>query len=1525
MRGLKMFRATRVPLLTALMTLSPGLAPGKPPEFPEALAAALQAAPDRVVPGREAEPLPLGADWSLADAAHETTATRERICLNGLWRFQPETAYGRAPATNQWAYLRVPGIWCDAWGKINFLHHGSESTAWHDDMMRYRRTGFMADRWEGQDLTPYSIAWYERLVTVPAAWRGRSVGLDITAIDTAGTVYLNGTRVGGLEAPGGRVALPAEAIRFGATNALTVRVVGYGYPGPNRYAVRSGWGSGLSGDVFLYVEPAALALSEPFLLPSTRREQLGIRACLTSAAPHEGCAVRVTINDADGRAVYEHREPLPDLPSGARDIEFAVPWMAEHLWHPEAPYLYRAELAVLDRNGAVLDALLPVTFGFREFWIEGRQFMLNGRPFRLRPYLDNRTAYSCEYSDTAVRRMLVFRKTLGFNALETRGTKSHPGEGCSYYDNLLHQADRAGMVVLWQLEDVVSRHETRDMSDPPTWAHYRARCLEAVIKRLRNHACILMWSPAMNVNANREESAPWRMGREPDLEARDPEWTKAMRRAADAIRELDPTRVVFFHDAGNLGPVFAPNYHFNFPPLQERVEYPSAWAEDGLKPLMFVEAADCYVGNFQKARMGGGNAVGEPLATEYLARLVGPRAYADETEDYVRTVEAAARGDGTWNIGPINILITQNPSYDAVASRFTVQTRRAWRTWGVPGGLVPWFGINGDGGYGGKPMGGVAPHRLNETATAADKAPGFRVDRWETVPRRQFGYQYRYTYPGLPETLPAAPYPEGNATYHALRRANLPLMAYIAGRPGRFTAQQHGYASGDRVDKQLALVWDGAAARALTARWRVADAGGTQIAGGEREVTLQPGDSKLLPVSFQAPAVTAPRHADMELTVTEGGGLPADPAWQDRFALQFYPPPIVPEPPSRTVVWDPHGETSARLEEDGVKGLHLDPALEPGAPGFAAALTGAELLVIGRRALTQDLFTSLIDPVAQGLAVLVFEQEAAALNQLGFRTIDVAPRHVFATSPAPHPFLAGIPAEGLHDWAGSSTLVDPYPKTLLPPPMKSKMYRWGNEGGVATVVIETPHHGAFTPVLDTEFDLRYSPLLSWRVGDGRFVFCQMDVTGRTRPEPAARRLRRNLLEHAGDGSGGARRRVLTLDAGTGALMDQYGFDAVHLPDAPALGAAGGNGLLVLSGRTPPATVIAAAPAVREFVRAGGVAALLYVDGEALRSGVLPFEAGIETASLSRTALDAEAAAHPALAGFGAGDLHYRRFVDVPLLRGLPDGAVQDARGLVAVVPHGAGRYVLWQLDPGVFDPAREIARADGSVIQSTFTRLSQWHVHRAVSQLLANQGAASAPERVRRETAASWTLDIGATWKARRSEAEAVARERTAFTAVAYDDGSWTPVDLPCGAWPEQGDPVLFGGRERGNRRDPYAVWYRRTVTVPDSLAGRDLSLYLGVIDDADETYFNGVKVGEISRDTSETFWKDESRYLVPASAVRYGATNVVAFRMIDYQGGWGGSMWGPRIELGVQRANPDPLYTEPLTLDDNPYRWYWW
>jgi beta-galactosidase len=105
------------------------------------------------------------------------------------------------------------------------------------------------------------------------------------------------------------------------------------------------------------------------------------------------------------------------------------------------------------------------------------------------------------------------------------------------------------------------------------------------------------------------------------------------------------------------------------------------------------------------------------------------------------------------------------------------------------------------------------------------------------------------------------------------------------------------------------------------------------------------------------------------------------------------------------------------------------------------------------------------------------------------------------------------------------------------------------------------------------------------------------------------------------------------------------------------------------------------------------------------------------------------------------------------------------------------------------------------------------------------------------------------------------------------DDNSWQIVQLPS-TWENHSNYTpdnVFG-------------WYRRELTIPADLEGQDIYLNLGKIDDADETYFNGVKVGGMGYfpPNYASAWDIFRYYKVPREIIHYGSKNSIAVRVFD-------------------------------------------
>src|SRR5262249_40104686 len=110
-----------------------------------------------------ATPLPPGvaAVWDLSRAYHEKTATRERICLNGLWRWQPAEVQATQVPFQDWGYFKVPGCWPGI----------------TDYMQKDCQTVYSHPTWNARKLGDITAAWYQREIAVPSSWAERRIVL----------------------------------------------------------------------------------------------------------------------------------------------------------------------------------------------------------------------------------------------------------------------------------------------------------------------------------------------------------------------------------------------------------------------------------------------------------------------------------------------------------------------------------------------------------------------------------------------------------------------------------------------------------------------------------------------------------------------------------------------------------------------------------------------------------------------------------------------------------------------------------------------------------------------------------------------------------------------------------------------------------------------------------------------------------------------------------------------------------------------------------------------------------------------------------------------------------------------------------------------------------------------------------------------------------------------------------------------------------------------------------------------------
>src|SRR5208337_5196777 len=133
----------------------------------------------------------------------------------------------------------------------------------------------------------------------------------------------------------------------------------------------------------------------------------------------------------------------------------------------------------------------------------------------------------------------------------------------------------------------------------------------------------------------------------------------------------------------------------------------------------------------------------------------------------------------------------------------------------------------------------------------------------------------------------------------------------------------------------------------------------------------------------------------------------------------------------------------------------------------------------------------------------------------------------------------------------------------------------------------------------------------------------------------------------------------------------------------------------------------------------------------------------------------------------------------------------------------------------------------------------------------------------------------------------------------------WTPVMLP--------QMVQFFTDYDGE-----AV-FRKEIVLPSDEAGKDMLLALGTLNDFDNTYFNGVEIGQTDIKTAR-WWLAPRNYVVPGRLVKAGK-NVIAVRLFDRfnEGGFLGNGGLPMSLRPRAEGVGSPGYYDPDYRTDFP------
>ena len=1235
------------------------------------------------VTGSQAVELPrsVQAVWSLETASRETTPTRERVCLNGLWQWQPALSNAKRAPTNTWGYFKVPGCWP---GITDYMQKDSQ-------------TVYPDPSWTNRNLREINAAWYQREITTPTNWNGRRMFLAMEYLNSYAAIYLDGRPVGEVRFPGGELDL-TDSLQPGTHRlsllvvALPLKAVMLSYT--DSESAREQKGSvarrGLCGDVFLVSRPSGPSLGDVKVQTSVRNKELTIISPVERLPSDAHFQVRVKI--FEGQTVVKQfvgasftRE---DLRNG--EISLHEKWLPDKLWDITTPTnQYRAEVTLLNNAGEALDTSWTVRFGARELRIEGRDFYLNGtRIFLSAVPLDNAEVSAALATYDAARESLERLKSIGINFVYTHNYSCVPGTHLGF-EEVLRAADDVGMLV---------------SLSQPHFSHYDWKAARAdenngyarhaayYVHAAGNHPSVVFYSMSHNATGYDEDMNPDMIDGIHD--ARD-SWSlnnAAMAKRAEAIvSSLDPSRIVYHHASGNLGPMHAINFYPNFVPVQELSDWFEHWSMQGVKPVFTCEYGapftwdwTMYRGWYHGQREFGSAAVPwEFCLAEWNAQLIGDKAFAvsQAEKENLRWEAAQFRTDGGWHRWdyPAQVGSTRLEERYPIFASYIADNWRAFRTWEVSA-TSPW-----EYEHFWKLREGVQRRRQDyKTDWQSLQRPGFSPDyQDQRYERMDLAYERRDWVP--------------TAAAKALMANNAPVLAYLAGKAGAFTSKDHIFRPGETIEKQVVIINNSRSPLSGALEWVFKGPGG---ASGTVSFSIPTGQQKRSEIRFQVPPLAAPGSYELSAVVKFSTGE----LQTDSLLIDVVGSPATVGQLGKVAIFDPTGETTQSLSQLGVLADSVQ---------ADADLAKYDLLLIGKKALSITGPGPDLTRVKEGLKVILFEQTAEVLEKrLGFRVQEYGLRQVYPRVPD-HPALAGLTARQFQDWRGESTLLPPRLKYESRPQYGPTvewcgirvphLWRCGNRGDVASVLIEKPVIGDFLPIVDGGFSLQYSPLLEYHEGAGLIIFCQMDVSGRTDPEPSAEALCRNLLAYVGQWHAPSHRTALYAGGPEGRLhLEQAGIPYLLYAQAQLT-----NNTVLVVGPGGGKVLGDDAARLKAWMDEGGRLLALGLDQQELAS--------FTPQRIVTKRLEHISAFFPALssvsfaAGIGPADLHNRAPQDFPLLL---TGAETFGDGVLGQSNHGS--IILCQMAPWSFGD-------DKPNTKRTHRRSSF-----AVSRLLANMGV-SAP------------------------------------------------------------------------------------------------------------------------------------------------------------------------------------------------------
>lgn len=420
----------------------------------------------------------------------KNTVSRRTVSMDGMWNFQLD-----------WKQEGEAKSWKDGLPDPDRIPVPASFQDFYTDKETREFTG---------DL------WYETEVFVPGEWKGKEVAIRFGCATHRAKVYVNGVLVGSHE--GGFLPFAitvTENVQYNTYNKVVVLVNNElnetSIPCGQTKTLKSG--RRITKPYFDFYNYAGLQRSVNLVTyPKEHIEDFSVVHELKGKHAVVHYSVETTGEHEVSVEVYDENGCKVATATG-KEGELSIANV--HKWGVGDGYLYHFVVRILDGE-TVLDEYFD-EIGIRTVEIRGEEILLNGEPVYLKGFGKH------EDSDIVGRGFNMGVMKRDFECMKWIGANSFRTSHYPYSEEIYQMADREGFLVIDEVAavglfrsltnflDATNGKQTSFFGQPtvPQLLENHLQCIEDMICRDKNHACVIAWSLLNEPETTDEAAIPY--------------------------------------------------------------------------------------------------------------------------------------------------------------------------------------------------------------------------------------------------------------------------------------------------------------------------------------------------------------------------------------------------------------------------------------------------------------------------------------------------------------------------------------------------------------------------------------------------------------------------------------------------------------------------------------------------------------------------------------------------------------------------------------------------------------------------------------------------------------------------------------------------------------------------------------------------------------------------------------------------------------------------------------------------------